>query len=79
MPTSPALNSTPSASAEMRHSAAMAGAVNAIASTSKPSSMLMTRQIATAVTWNRLIGPWSMAPRGSTIGGGVSRRRRSGG
>lgn len=52
MPTSPALNSAPSSFPDNCQSADTCGAVNAIAITSKPSSIVSSTHTATALHWN---------------------------
>ena len=61
IPKRPALNSKPSWAPVSFHSAEMGAAVNAMTSTSKPSSMMSMTQTATATHWKRLISPSSSA------------------
>lgn len=63
MPASPALSSRPISLPLSFHSAARCGAANAMASTSKPSSMFSTTQAVTAIVWNTLIGDSSIVLR----------------
>ncbi len=67
MPTRPAESSTPSVAGSTPHSLATSGAVNDMASTSKPSTMLSTTQMTTTTTWNEVMLPSRKAWRGSLL------------